>query len=44
MEKTNTDGKNAKLRKIYVDLLTNEKITQIENFCSNQIRTTKYSM
>ena len=44
MEKTNTDRKNIKLRKIYIDLLTSEKITQIENFCSNQIRTTKYTM
>ena len=44
MEKKNTDGKNTQLRKIYVDLLTSEKVTQVENFCTNQIRTTKYSM
>ena len=43
-EKTTTGNSKKKLRKIYVDLLSNEKIKQPEKYCSNKIRTTKYSM
>jgi hypothetical protein len=31
-------------RKIYIDLLSNEKIKQPENFCGNSIKTTQYTM
>ena len=43
-EKTNDEIKKTKLRKIYVDLLTNENVNQLENFPPNMIRTTKYTM
>ena len=43
-QENNTDNSKKKLRKIYVDLLTHEKIKQPENFCSNKIRTTKYTL
>ena len=43
-KKTDQENTKTKLRKIYVDLLTKEKVKQLENFPSNMIRTTKYRM
>ena len=31
-------------RKIYIDLLSIEKIKQPENFCGNSIKTTQYTL
>ena len=31
-------------RKIYIDLLSNEKIKQPENFCGNSIKSTQYTL
>ena len=44
LNNTKNNNKNKELRKIYIDLLSENKIKQPEDFCGNKIKTTKFTM
>ena len=44
MHNSNDKIDDNKFRKLYIDLLSENTIQQPENFCSNQIKTTRYTM
>ena len=44
MHNSEDKKQDNKFRKLYIDLLSENAIQQTESFCSNEIKTTRYTM